>query len=49
MHHLQSVDSVADPKEGPGPPLFLSQTETRRAEQISLTPGPPPPIISWSG
>ena len=31
---------------GPGHPLFLDQTETRRAEKIFLRPGPPPPLLS---
>ena len=37
--------SVADPGEepgGPGPPLFLDQTEARRAEKRLFETGPPP-------
>ena len=37
--------SVADPEEGPGglrPPLFLDQTEARRAEKNFLDTVPPP-------
>ena len=36
--------SVADPEEGPGgvrPPLFLDQTEARRAEKNLLDTAPP--------
>ena len=49
---------VADPEEGaagPGPPVFLDQTEVRRAEKIflgdrSTTPPPPTPtFISRAG
>ena len=29
-----SNKSVVDPEEGPGPPLFLDQTEAWRAEKI---------------
>ena len=41
--------AVADPWEGPGypgPPLFLDQTEARRAENNVFEP---PPLISGSG
>ena len=54
--------TVADPGEGPSPPpLFLDQTEARRAKKrkakkyvfletgLSPTPTPPAPIISRSG
>ena len=37
---------MADPEEGPGgpgPPLFLHQTEARRAEKIFWRPPAPPP------
>ena len=34
--------AVADPGEGPGPPLFLDQTEGRRAEKIFFCDRPPP-------
>ena len=42
----RGVCKVADPGEGPGgarpPPLFLDQTEARRAEKIFWgAPGPP--------
>ena len=38
--------SVADPGEGPGAPLFLDQTETRRAEKNfgGTARGSPPPL-----
>ena len=42
--------SAAEPGEGPGgtgSPLFLDQTEARRAEKSFLRP-PPPPVISGS-
>ena len=45
----RSGDSVADLGEGPGgpcPPLFLDQTETRRAEKkIVSETGPPPTYL----
>ena len=46
--------SVAEPGEGPGgtgSPLFLDQTEARRAEKSFLRPPPPPPISGsvWPG
>ena len=44
MHHLQSVDSVADPEEGPRSPLFLSQTLAQMAEKNLMTRVPPPPL-----
>ena len=42
--------SVADPGGGggPGPPLFLDQTEVRRAGKFFLIPRPSP-VISGSG
>ena len=42
----RGVCKVADPGEGPGPPppLFLDQTEARRAEKI-LGGGPGPPYL----
>ena len=37
--------AVADPGDGPAPPLlFLDQTEARRAENILLETGPAPII-----
>ena len=36
--------AVADPGDGPAPPLFLDQTEARRAEYILLETGPAPII-----
>ena len=40
--------AVAEPGEGPGPPLFLDQNEARRATIISGSrlPPPPPPTLS---
>ena len=33
----------------PAPPLFLDQTEARRAEKIFIGDRPPPTLISGSG
>ena len=35
--------TVADPGEGPGPPLFLDKTEARRAQNLFWRPVQPPP------
>ena len=35
-NRTKSIFSVADPGEGPGAPLFLVQTEARRAEKNLL-------------
>ena len=39
----EKISTVADPGEvpAPPPPIFLSQTEVRRAEKKILRPGPP--------
>ena len=54
LEHRNAINTVMDPGEGPGgqpppPPLFLDQTETRRAEKIFLSPGTPSPLLSGSG
>ena len=36
-----TVNSVVNPGEGPGPVLFLDQTEAQRAEKIDLGDRPP--------
>ena len=38
-----STKSVADPGEGPAPPLFLDQSEARRAEKNFFKTSHPPP------
>ena len=48
LEHQNAINTVTDPGEGPGgqpppPPLFLDQTETRRAEKIFWSPGHPLP------
>ena len=62
-HHLYlslilrtyDLSAVADPGKGPGgparTPLFLGQSEARRAEKIRvwMTPPSPPPLIRRSG
>ena len=40
-NRTKRIFSVADPGEGPGAPLFLVQTEARRAEKIFWETGPP--------
>ena len=35
--------TVADPGEGPGPPLFLDKSEARRAQNLFWRPVQPPP------
>ena len=42
--HISSLEPVADPGEGPDPPVFLDRTEARRAEKIFLGGGRPPRI-----
>ena len=42
---IPSLEPVADP--GEGPPLFLDQTEARRAENFLGGTGPPPYIRGW--
>ena len=40
------LNTVADPGEESGsPPLFLEQTEARRAEKNFLRPDPPTPYL----
>ena len=36
--------TLADQGRGPGSPLFLAQTEARRAEKNLGETGPPPPL-----
>jgi len=46
--HCWELLAVADPGEGPrgpAPPLFLDQTEARRAEKIFLGDRPLPPYL----
>ena len=40
---IRMLTAVADLGKGSGPPLFLDQTEARRAENIFLETAPPPP------
>ena len=41
---IRMLTAVADLGEGSGPPLFLDQTEARRAEKNFWRPRPPPLI-----
>ena len=38
---------MADPAEGPGRPLFLDQSEARRAEKTFFFETPPPYLRVW--
>ena len=44
---IRMLTAVADLGEGSGPPLFLDQTEARRAENIFLETAPPPYLRFW--
>ena len=41
-----AVADLGEVPGGPGPPLFLDQTEARRAKKIFLEDPPPPPSQS---
>ena len=46
---IRGGETAADPGEGPGgrPPLFLDQTEARRAEKMFFETAPPPPLLPY--
>ena len=44
---IQSGGSRGGARGGPAPPLFLDQTEARRAEKFFGRPAPPPYVRVW--